>query len=218
MSETPGPAGFAASESDPAADRKKRLTAIIGLGAVVAILGGGGYFLLMTGNDAPAAVTSALPTSRSTRSATPSASAKPSAAPTPPPVVATEPARLDPFKPLYSPAPVPVESTTAAPPAVGPSAGASGTPGGGLVSGGPTVGPGTTPSAGQNVVRFTSIDSKPAKPTVTVSLDGVILVGAAGDVLGGTLKVVSIRPDDGAATFQLGEATFDLHIGQSYIN
>jgi hypothetical protein len=217
MSETPGPAGFAASESDPAADRKKRLTAIIGIAAVVAILGGGGYFLLMTGNDAPAAVTSALPTSRSTRSATPSASAKASAVPTPPPVVATEPARLDPFKPLYSPAPVPVVSTPAAQPTVGPSGGVPGTPGGGLVSGGPTVGPGT-PSAGQNIVRFTSIDSKPAKPTVTVSLDGVILVGATGDVLGGTLKVVSIRPDDGAATFQLGEATFDLHIGQSYSN
>ena len=198
----------------PAAGGRRRAVVIGGIAAVVLTLGGGAYVLFGAADDA--ATTAGGPPVLPSRTAvvSPSANSLPSPiAPGP----ATEPNRHDPFKPLYSPKPIP-PTASPTPAAPVPSALPSGnplptTPGG-------VVGPGTpgTPGATQNVVKLLSISGAGKTPMITVSVDGVPSTGKAGEVLASILQIVSIRPDDGAATFQLGDATFDLHIGQSYTN
>jgi hypothetical protein len=201
------PFGPVDGEPATANDGRRKIVAIAGIAAVVAALGVSAFlFLGGSGGASPAAGAGAvaLPPS-SSKSAHPSVT--PTVAPTIP-IAATEPNRHDPFKPLYTPKPVPVTTTPA-----------STTPSGGLPSGSPggTVGPGGTPGATQNVVKLVSISGDTA-PTVSVQIDGKPFLGKTNDILGSVLRVVSIRTTDGAATFQLGDATFDLHIGQSYTN
>jgi hypothetical protein len=57
-----------------------------------------------------------------------------------------------------------------------------------------------------------------AAPAVLVTYSGHSYVLKTGQSAGGSLKVVAIAPDDGTATFQLGDQTFDLHIGQSFVD
>ena len=40
---------------------------------------------------------------------------------------------------------------------------------------------------------------------------------ATGGTVDGTLKVLSIQPDDSMAVFQVGDQTFDLRQGQAWI-
>jgi len=220
MSETPGLPGLAPEAETPT--RSRRMVVLVGIVAVLAALGIGGYLLLSGGDNAATAASGPRPAplARSTAGT----SVSPSSAPvrTLPPA-GSEPTRHDPFKPLYSPAPVPATAVPTAPAA--PTAVATSgvpvpgsVPTGVLPSGTGTGGPGIGGSTGQDVVTFISI-AKTAKPlTVTLRLDGAVVTGAAGDTLGSMLKVLSIRPDDNAATFQLGEATFDLHVGDFYSN
>jgi hypothetical protein len=55
-------------------------------------------------------------------------------------------------------------------------------------------------------------------PYVVVTYGGQQYMLKTGDTAGASLKVLAIAPDDGAATFMLGDQTFDLHIGQSYVD
>ncbi|MCU1676632.1 MAG: hypothetical protein JWM93_1390 [Frankiales bacterium] len=200
---------FPDTQSDDRSGGRKRLVMIGGIGAVLAALGGGA--LLLLGGSGDVADISALPQKRPV-----AVSAKPTVTPTPTVIpVASEPNRHDPFKPLYPPKPTP-------PPTVAPtvpSASGSGVPGGTTDGSGGVVGPGSTgaPGATQNVVKLVSITGDNI-PTVSITVDGTPYTGITGAILGSIAQVVSIRADDGAATFTMGEATFDLHIGQSYTN
>jgi hypothetical protein len=206
---------FPDTETDAQSGRK-RLVLFAGAGVVLAALAFGAYTLLGA-SDAVPDNGSALPPSK-----LPSHSASaPHAVVTPTPIAsATEPIRLDPFKPLYPPKPTP--APTVAPVATGApgTGGVGGVPGGvigGVIGGVPGTPGATGPGVKQNVVKLIAITGTKI-PTVTVSVDGVMYTGAAGTMLGSFTSVVSIRADSGSATFQLGEATFDLHIGQSYTN
>jgi hypothetical protein len=198
-------------EQPPVAGGNRRAVVIGGVAVVVAALAAGGFMLMSGSNDA-ATLASTLPTkAATTHSVQPSPSAT-SATPLP---AATEPNRHDPFKPLFPPKPVPTPTPTVAPTVPGVSgSGLPTAPGG---TGGGVIGPSGSPGSAQNVVKLVSITGSKI-PTVTVTLDGVQFVGSPPTIFGGILQVMSIRPDDGAATFQLGDATFDLHIGQSYAN
>ena len=186
----------------------QRRAVVFGGVALVVVALGAGAFLLLSGSDDAATSASALP-SRPAAVVGTSPSISPSAAlPT-----ATEATLHDPFKPLYPPKPTPVPTPTALPTtAPTPGAGLPTTPGGVVGPGGTTGTPGT-----QNVVKLLSITGSTI-PTVTITVDGATYTGKTGEVLGSIAQIMSIRPDDGAATFQLGDATFDLHIGQSYTN
>lgn len=186
---------------------RRKLVALVGIVAVVAALGVSAYlFLGGGGSAAPSAAPAVI--------RAPAASGKPTTTPTAAPtipVAVAEPIRHDPFKPLYTTKPVPV--TASATPA--PAASGSQTPGATNPSGGPLPFPSN--SNGQDIVQLQGISTGKV-PSVTVNLDGKQLTGVTGDTLGGILKVVAIRPDDHAATLQLGDVTFDLSIGKSYTN
>lgn len=186
---------------------RRKLVALVGIVAVVAALGVSAYLFLGGGG-------SAAPSAAPAVTRAPAASGKPTTTPTAVPTIAVavaEPIRHDPFKPLYTPKPPPV--TASATPA--PAASGSQTPGATNPSGGPLPFP--SGSNGQDIVQLQGISTGKV-PSVTVNLDGKQLTGVTGDTLGGILKVVAIRPDDHAATFQLGDVTFDLSIGKSYTN
>ena len=68
------------------------------------------------------------------------------------------------------------------------------------------------------VVVLKAIAFHGTTPYVVVSFSGKSIALKTGDTSAGNLKVVAIAPDDGTATFQLGDQTFDLHIGQSYVD
>ena len=81
-----------------------------------------------------------------------------------------------------------------------------------------TTTPAPTTSAPAVVVVLKAIAFHGSTPYVVVSFSGKSIALKTGDTSAGNLKVVAIAPDDGTATFQLGDQTFDLHIGQSYVD
>jgi hypothetical protein len=141
----------------------------------------------------------------------------------------------DPFLPLVTPAPAatttapkptstaPVATTTATTPGtvVGPGGvSTTGLPGGVPPTNTPppTVIPTATPTPTKVMVVLKAIAFHGTTPYVVVSYSGVQYMMKTGDSAGASLKVLAIAPDDGTATFQLGDQTFDLHIGQSYVD
>jgi hypothetical protein len=202
------------ADEAPEKDKRRRAIMMAGAIAAVAALGAAAYVLLGAGSPAtPAGSAAGKPlgsTTRPTASHAASASSSPSMLSVP--IASQEPHRADPFRPLFTPKPTPTPTGT---PTGTASAGAGQTavPAGGTVGGLPSG----SASAAQDVVALISI-SGGKEPTVSVMLDGKNITGKALDVVGSILRVVSIRPTDGSATFQLGDATFDLHIGQTYTN
>lgn len=226
-------------EETPATGRDPKVLIGGGIGlALVAIVGG--YLLLGGGggdsSSAPAAaarpaVTHAAPT-------TPSASAAPVGKATAAIKTFNGEVGRDPFNPLITPPPVP--TNTAASGSATPSPGSTALPTaaaptpGTVVSGLPTTGvtalptsitlvptgtpAPTTTKAPAVVVVLKAIAFHGTTPYVVVSFSGKSLALKTGDTSAGNLKVVAIAPDDGTATFQLGDQTFDLHIGQSYVD
>lgn len=235
--------GSAFADEAAAPARSRRVVFLAG-GVAVAVALAGGAFLLLGGGGGGDDIELGVPPQRPVASATP----EPSAEPTPEaPLLdeTEEPQRHDPFRPLYPPKPP--ESTDPPVPTDAPTDVPTGwptAPGGGSGGGG-VVGGGGQPGATQNVVALLGINiggetvgedpldgeepvdeeptaspspTGPPEITVSVTVDGQEFEGKVGDTLGSILLVVAIRPDDGAATFQLGEVTFDLRIGQSFVN
>jgi hypothetical protein len=88
----------------------------------------------------------------------------------------------------------------------------------GLGGGGGTPTPAPTTQAPQTVLVFRSIgftSGNVAMVDITYNRKAYRL--KAGQTVGGTLKVVSIEPDDSMAVFQVGDQTFDLHVGQAWV-
>jgi hypothetical protein len=75
----------------------------------------------------------------------------------------------------------------------------------------------TTPPVAKVLVVLKAIAFHGTTPYVVVTYTGVQYALKTGDNAGASLKVLAIAPDDGSATFQLGDQTFDLHIGQTYV-
>jgi hypothetical protein len=206
----------------------------IGL-AVVALVGG--YLLLGGGGGGSSTPTGALPKpALHSATVTPSASAAPVGKATQAVRTFNGEVGRDPFKVLITAAPAPTTTTTAAKPTATVPVAATTSPG--SVVGVPTTGANGLPTSVPTAV-LTLTPTTTAAPTTTappvmvvlkaiafhgttpyvvVSFSGKSLAMKTGDTSTGNLKVVAIAPDDGTATFQLGDQTFDLHIGQSYVD
>lgn len=187
------------------APKSRRVILLGGVGAVLLALAGGAYVLLGLGGTEVASEELGTPTRQA--SAAPS---RPTASPavTAPgvSVVGKEPVRRDPFRPLYKPAPPPTTAPTGpTPPGVPADPNAPGVP----------TSP-DSPTAPEVVITLRSIGGTEAEPTVTFTVGDSQITAKTDEVVGGVLKILSIRVDDKAATFQLGDETFDLRIGQSH--
>ncbi|BEP16045.1 hypothetical protein acdb102_43560 [Acidothermaceae bacterium B102] len=240
MSENLMGGGFAAPgpelpEETPARGRDPKVLIGGGIGLAVVALAGG-YLLLGGGGGGSTATPPLATTIRHTATATPSASAAVTAKATA--VIRTFHGEVgrDPFKALITPPPpapttsapkttsttLPAVATTSPGSVVGlPTTGVSGLPTTlptGVVPVVPTTtaAPTTTPPAVMVVLKAIAFHG--TTPYVVVSYAGKSLMLTTGDTSNGNLKVVAIAPDDGTATFQLGDQTFDLHIGQSYVD
>ncbi len=236
MSEVPmggydAPSAESSDGSGPSGrDPKVLIGGGIGL-AVVAIVGG--YLFLGGGGGGSTAAPKAAGVGVHHVTATPTATVIPVGKPTAAVKTFKGDVGRDPFRPLVTPPPV---RTTAAPKPASTTlpAGATTSPGsvvgpGGLPTGlppvtappvtlPPTVIPTTTPPAAKVVVVLKAIAFHSTTPYVLVNYAGVQYALKTGDSAGASLKVLAIAPDDGTATFQLGDQTFDLHIGQSYVD
>jgi hypothetical protein len=197
----------------------------IGLAAVALV---GGYFFLGGGGSDSSATPAAPHTSATSLAPTPTgtviAVGKPTAA------VKTFKGDVgrDPFQALVTSPPAP--TTTAAKPA------STTLPAAATSTSGAVVGPTTLPTSGPTLpitptsaapttsaapkimVVLKAIAFHGATPYVVVSYSGQQYALKTGETAGESLKVLAIAPDDGTATFQLGDQTFDLHIGQSYVD
>ena len=241
MSEDPmGGYGAPAPElpEDSAPPRRDPRLIYGGIAAVVVVAVGG--YLFLGGGGGGSAAPAAVGVGVHHPTTTPSASASPTVITVGKPTAAVRTFQgdvgRDPFQALVTaPAPVttkatkPVSTTSTLPtaPATTPGSvvgGGSALPPGSLpTSGLPTSAPSTvisttTPPVTKVIVVLKAIAFHGATPYVVVSYSGVQYMMKTGDAAGASLKVVAIAPDDGTATFQLGDQTFDLHIGQSYVD
>jgi hypothetical protein len=227
-----GPPGSGSAEESAAPRRDPRL--LIGGGVAVAVVAlAGGYFLLGRGGGSSDAWTpTAVP--RHSVSASPAATVVPVGQAAAIKTFHGDVGR-DPFQPLIT---TPPPATAAASSAAGTTAPTSGTPAAtttpGTVVGGPTAtsiptaaptSPGTVviptvaPTTSSTVmIVLKAIEFKGQTPYALVSDAGKQYLMKTGDVANSDLKVMAIAPDDGTATFQLGDQMFDLHIGQSYVD
>jgi hypothetical protein len=220
-------------EETPSTGRDPKVLIGGGIGlALVAVVGG--YLLLGGGgSDSPSAPAAVRPAVTHAAPTTPSASA--TATGKAPAAIRTFNGDVgrDPFNPLITPPPTTAPPTSAAPNPVATTTPASATPSPGSVVGLPPNGvnvlptsipvvptsiPAPTTTAPAVVVVLKAIAFHGATPYVVVSFGGKSIALKTGDTSAGNLKVVAIAPDDGTATFQLGDQTFDLHIGQSYVD
>jgi hypothetical protein len=218
-------------EETPAPGRDPKVLIGGGIGlAVVAIVGG--YLLLGGGGGASPAPTALPKTVVSSTTPAPAATVLPVGKPTPAVKTFNGDVGRDPFAALVTPSPPaptttkPVVTATAVP--------VPGTTSPGNVVGVPTTGvtvlptvsisliaptPTTTPTTAPAVlVVLKAIAFHGTNPYVVVDFSGKSYAMKTGDTAGDNLKVMAIAPDDGTATFQLGDQTFDLHIGQSYVD
>jgi hypothetical protein len=236
MSEVPmGGYGAPTPEQPEASAPKPRdPRLLIGGGIGLAVVAAAGAYLFLGGGGGGTATPAAV-SPRIHHSATPTATA--TVIPVGKPTAAVRAFKgdvgRDPFQALVTPAPAavttspkatstaPVTSATATTPGtvVGPSGVPTGLPGGVTPTGTTpsTAIPTTTPPPAKVMVVLKAITFHGTMPFVVVSYTGVQYMMKTGDTAGASLKVLAIAPDDGSATFQLGDQTFDLHIGQSYV-
>jgi hypothetical protein len=231
MSEVPM-GGFGAPapelpESGDAPARDPRL--LIGGGIGLAVVALGGAYLLLGGGGGGSADASAPPVVRHQASTTPSATVIPVGTATTPVKVFKGDVGRDPFQALVTPTtPAPVKTQPASPtattlPATTTSPGAVVAPPTLPVTTVPVtpLTPAPTTSATAKVMIVLKAIAYPngaTEPYVDVTYSGHAYVMKTGDTADGSLKVLAIAPDDGTATFTLGDQTFDLHIGQSYVD
>ena len=168
------------------------------------------------GRDPFKALVTASPTPPPT---TPPAAKPPAAAPAAPSPAAPSPAAPVPPAPVGPGGVVGVVPSpgTVLPTSVGPLPTA---PTGPTSSAKPTVAPTSSAHAVMVVLKAIAFPKTGATtvPYVDVVFGGKSYVVKTGETVAGSLKVIAIAPDDGTATFQLGDQTFDLHIGQSYVD
>ena len=248
MSENLMGGGFAAPgpelpEETPARGRDPKVLIGGGIGLAVVALAGG--YLLLGGGGGSSTATPPLTRTVVSHSAAPTPSASDAAATKASVVIHTFHGEVgrDPFKALITASPP--APTTAAPKPVSTTLPAAATTSPGSVVGLPTTGVSALPTTGVSGLPTTGLPGLPtvapttAAPTTTapavmvvlkaiafhgttpyvvVSYAGKSLALKSGDTASANLRVVAIAPDDGTATFQLGDQTFDLHIGQSYVD
>ena len=221
-------------EETPASGRdpKVLIGGGIGLALVAAV---GGYLLLGGGGGSSSSTTptAASPAISHSATMTPSASAAPVGKATAAIRTFNGEVGRDPFKALITPPPVPSATATPTPKAAATTLPAVVTTSPGSVVGLPTTGvtalptgpvlvptatPAPTTTTPAVVVVLKAIAFHGTTPYVVVSFSGKSVALKTGDTSSDNLKVVAIAPDDGTATFQLGDQTFDLHIGQSYVD
>jgi hypothetical protein len=236
MSEVPmggygAPSPAQPEDSAPPA-RDPRL--LIGGGIALAVVAIGGAYLFLGGGGGGSATPTAAPTGvHHTVAATTTAAIIPVGKPTGAVLAFKGDVGRDPFRALVTPPPVvttkPPKPTSTLVPVTTTSPGSIVGPGGvtttGLPGGipptnapPPTAIPTTTPPPTKVMVVLKAIAFHGTTPYVVVSYSGVQYMMKTGDSAGASLKVLAIAPDDGTATFQLGDQTFDLHIGQSYVD
>lgn len=206
------------SESKRSVDRRLIL---LGVALLVVVLGGAAMFLLRGGSSSTDAGTFPMPAHPAAGHDS-SASASPSAL-APIAKYTGAPAGRDPFAPLVKPAAATgVPGASAAPsgaasaPAPAPTAAApsGSTPGGASAP--------TSPSAAVSLTLHAIVGADTSSPEVQVVYNGKSQEMKVGDVLGGgevsggTVKLQSIQPDDNVATFEIGDGTYDIHVGQTF--
>ncbi len=242
MSENPmdgygAPEGDQSVEAPPGRNPKVLIAGGIGL-ALVAVVGG--YLFLGGGSGDSTTALPPHPVTHPVATTTP-ATAKVIVVGKATPAVRTFNGEVgrDPFAALItqSPAPTPVKTTASAAPhtsaPVSTSAAPTLTPTAPVTNPvtqpttpvvtttpAPTTAPPTTTAPPQAVlVVLKAIEfPTPSTPAVHVIFGGKSYVLKTGETAAGSLKVVAIAPDDGTATFQLGDQTFDLHVGQSFVD
>jgi hypothetical protein len=237
MSEVPmggygAPSPEQPEDSAPSA-RDPRL--LVGGGIALAIVAiGGGYLFLSGGGGGTATPAAVAPGIHHSATATPTVAVIPVGKPTVAVHAFKGDVGRDPFRALVTPPPppttkapkptstvLPVTTTTSPGSVVGPVGvpSTTGLPGGvPPTNPPPTVISTTTPPPAKIMVVLKAIAFHGTTPYVVVSYSGVQYMMKTGDNAGASLKVLAIAPDDGTATFQLGDQTFDLHIGQSYVD
>jgi hypothetical protein len=214
-------------ESGEGPARDPRL--LIGGGIGLAVLALGGAYLLLGGGGGGSA-TAATPPVRHTVTTTAAATVIPVGTATKPVKVFKGDVGRDPFQALVTATPQPVVTTKAATSTTLPAT-VTTTPGTvvapptlpvstlPVTSTTPTPAPTTTaPVKVMVVLKAIAYPHGSTNPYVEVSYSGQTYMLKTGDVAGASLKVLAIAPDDGTATFMLGDQTFDLHIGQTYVD
>jgi hypothetical protein len=209
---------------------------LIGGGIALAVVAVAGAYLFLSGGGGGTASPSAVPPGlHHTVAPTTTASIVPVAKPTPTVKAFKGDVGRDPFRALITSAPPVAAATTVAKPtstvapvtttpSPGSIVGPSGVPTGLPVGTPPTSTtpataiPTTTAPPTKVMVVLKAIAFHGTTPYVVVTYSGVQYAMTTGESAGASLKVVAIAPDDGTATFQLGDQTFDLHIGQSYVD
>lgn len=223
----PGPS--LSAESAPAGrDPKVLIGGGIGLALVAAI---GAYLFLGGGGGGSAAPTAVTPVHHVTPTTTPSATVVPVGKPTPAVRTFNGDVGRDPFAALITSPPPPAPKVTkavtpATPPTAAPTVVITSGPGNVVAPpGGTTVTVAPVPTATPTssaptavLVVLKAITFHGPTPYVMVTDAGKSYLLKTGDIANGTLKVMAIAADDGTATFQLGDQTFDLHIGQSFVD
>jgi hypothetical protein len=236
MSEVPmggygAPSPEQPEDSTPSA-RDPRL--LIGGGiALAAVAVAGAYLFLSGGGGGTASPSAVAPRVHQSVTPTPTATVIPVGKPTAAVKAFKGDVGRDPFRALVTSPPAVTSAapkpTSTAVPVTTTSPGSVVGPGGvtttGLPTGAPptlpvqpTLLPTTTPAPAKVMIVLKAIAFHDTTPYVVVSYSGVQYAMKTGDSAGASLKVVAIAPDDGTATFQLDDQTFDLHIGQSYVD
>jgi hypothetical protein len=218
----------------PARDPRLLIGGGIALAAVALV---GGYLLLGGGGGGAGTAATTGVVHHTTTSTTPSASTTVIPVGKAPAAVRTFKGDVgrDPFQALVTSPPAPPVATAAAAAGTAPVTVPTAAP----TSPGSVVGTGTggvpvalPTGAAPTTAPVTPVTTQPAKvmvvlkaiafhgttPYVVVTYSGTQYALKTGETAGASLKVVAIAPDDGTATFQLGDQTFDLHIGQSYVD
>jgi hypothetical protein len=215
-------------DDEPSGGRFDKRKMALGGGLVALVVAGGGFFLLSHGGGSKDAAQGVVPHGKAPAAAAPAGGGAKAGASGATRVKIRPykgaPAGRDPFKPLVTapaqPSAVPTtpssSPTTPSVPIVGP--GTGGTPPTTAPSGAPTPAP-TTQPAPQTTLAFEGIEfAAPGNtPVVRVRYDGKEYRMKTGATAAGSLKVVSIEPDDSMAVFQVGDQIFDLHVGQVWV-
>lgn len=231
------PQGFGDPGADPAeaasgAKRDPRL--LIGGGLAVAIAAVAGAYLLLGGGSGSDAGSPSVAAHHPVATAT--ATVVPIGTPAAHVRTFNGDVGRDPFRALVTPPPAVATGSTSG--ATGATGGTATTAPAPTTTPGTVVGPTSLPTSGPTLPVTTTVPvptptaTQAAKimvvlkaiafhgqtPYVLVHFDGAQYALKTGDTAASSLKVVAIAPDDGTATFQLGDQTFDLHIGQSYVD
>ncbi|MFL6137821.1 MAG: hypothetical protein ACJ74O_08490 [Frankiaceae bacterium] len=220
--EPPAPAGTPDGDGEPG--RRPSRRALLAGGGVLALAVVGGAFLLLSGGGGGTAQQGLVPHGKPVASSSSGPSGAGASAPATRkklPVYRGAPAGRDPFKPLVTPPPPAAPPSASAPapsptsvPIVGPGTG-PGT-GGGVPTSTPT--PSASRPAATTILVFRSISFTSGNvPVVDITFNGKSYRLRSGGKVDNVLRVISIQPDDSMAVFQVGDQTFDLHVGQAWV-